>query len=572
MQLRLSLVLMIRRSWAVRSAAGLFAAALIFVTALGEKPADAGDRSRALRRVAFREGAAADPPEVTIGERLFLETRFAQFFFANGGPDVNAPLAQGDPVMQTLRTSLGPLEGPFAGRSMNCRNCHLVDDTADAQTRTYADYSRKSLVPLREDGETETARNSPSLVNASLPRTVPFFLHFDGEFTSLEGLVAATLTGRNFGWLPGERAAAVAHVARVIREDNGGDDLASQFGSLSYRVVLAGMDPSIPPELVLPPSFRLDAGGASDGEVLNAVVRLIAAYTRSLEFSRDEAGLFNGSPYDAFLAKNGLPRVPEPGESDLDYSRRLRAAVAGLAAPQFVGSEDGAFGEHDQDFVFGPDELKGLKIFFREPLPETLAGNPRYLSTRTGNCIACHAAPSFTDFSFHNTGATQEAFDEAHGDGAFQRLFIPDRAYRSAHPEEFLPPTELHPAATGRYRSGEVDLGVWNVFGNPDFPGPQASLSALLNPDGESEDAVLRRTIGAFKTPGLRDLSQSGPYLHTGLKRGLEEVLEFYASSATKARGGSLRNAAPELEGMFLGENDIDPLAAFLRALNEDYN
>ena len=37
-------------------------------------------------------------------------------------------------------------------------------------------------------------------------------------------------------------------------------------------------------------------------------------------------------------------------------------------------------------------------------------------------------------------------------------------------------------------------------------------------------------------------------------------------------RAGNVRNAAPELSGIFLKENDIAPLAAFLRALNEDYD
>jgi hypothetical protein len=60
--------------------------------------------------------------------------------------------------------------------------------------------------------------------------------------------------------------------------------------------------------------------------------------------------------------------------------------------------------------------------------------------------------------------------------------------------------------------------------------------------------------------------------LHPGRKREIEEVLEFYISSATKARAGSLRNGSPALEGIFLGEDDVDPLAAFLRALNEDDN
>jgi thiamine biosynthesis lipoprotein len=57
-----------------------------------------------------------DPPEVQVGERLFLETGFAQFFAAHMS-GVNSPLAQGDPVLETLRASVGPLAGPFAGMS-----------------------------------------------------------------------------------------------------------------------------------------------------------------------------------------------------------------------------------------------------------------------------------------------------------------------------------------------------------------------------------------------------------------------------------------------------------------------
>ncbi|HEY1251784.1 MAG TPA: cytochrome c peroxidase, partial [Thermoanaerobaculia bacterium] len=506
-------------------------------------------------------GADVDPPEVQVGERLFLETRFAQYFAAHGA-GTNVPLAAGDPAMEALPTSDGPLPGPFAGLSMNCRNCHLVDDTAGAPTRTYADYSRQSLVPSRADGQERTPRNSPSLVNANLARPVPFLLHFDGEFASLDDLVRGTLTGRNFGWLPGEAPQAIAQIARVIREDDGSDANAQGFGGVPYRTLLTGTDPSIPAELVLPAEYRLDAASADDAAIFAAVARLISAYTVSLAFA-------NASPYDAFLAKNGLPAAPDPGESDLAYSRRLRAAVEALADPVFVGPGDGEFSEHDQEFVFGPDELKGMKIFFREPLPQTLAGDPRYLSPRTGNCIACHAAPNFTDFSFHNTGVAQEEFDAAEGDGAFAALFVPDLGERAAHPDAFLPATAAHPAGSGVFRRPPLDLGVWNVYGNPDFPAPQAALAGILGPLSAQ---TLRDSIARFKTPGLRDLGQSGPYLHTGRKRDLEEVLELYAASSAKQRAGGLRNGADELSGMFLGEGDIDPLAAFLRALNEDYN
>jgi hypothetical protein len=65
---------------------------------------------------------------VQVGERLFLETRFAQFFFANSEGDVNASPPQGDPVVDQVQTIGQPLPGPFRGQSMNCRQCHLVDD------------------------------------------------------------------------------------------------------------------------------------------------------------------------------------------------------------------------------------------------------------------------------------------------------------------------------------------------------------------------------------------------------------------------------------------------------------
>src|SRR4051812_34474742 len=87
-----------------------------------------------------------DPAEVQLGERLFLETRFAQFFFANAGGDTNAVLAAGDPAMDDTRGVLKDFAGPFKGKSMTCRACHLVDEhaaTPGGGVRTYADFARR---------------------------------------------------------------------------------------------------------------------------------------------------------------------------------------------------------------------------------------------------------------------------------------------------------------------------------------------------------------------------------------------------------------------------------------------
>ncbi|NWF71660.1 MAG: hypothetical protein HXY51_01255 [Nitrospirae bacterium] len=60
---------------------------------------------------------AGDPSEIVIGERLFLETRFAQFFkqFVDRGGMTNQPFPTGDPVMNTTVTVGEPFPGPFAG-------------------------------------------------------------------------------------------------------------------------------------------------------------------------------------------------------------------------------------------------------------------------------------------------------------------------------------------------------------------------------------------------------------------------------------------------------------------------
>src|SRR5687768_14872416 len=170
---------------------------------------------------------------------------------------------------------------------------------------------------------------------------------------------------------------------------------------------------------------------------------------------------------------NGLPQQPNSNESPIDYSRRLRQLVNSLASPQFVTSNpnrsDGQFQFHPQSFEFGPTELVGLKMFLTEPA--ALPASPAELTAgQIGNCIACHAAPHFTDFKLHNTGTTQKEYDSlpSHGPGAFSVLSIPTLATRTAND---LPASEAHPTASERFRSIPsdgttlTDLGVWNVFG-----------------------------------------------------------------------------------------------------------
>ena len=473
---------------------------------------------------------------------------------------------------------------------MNCRGCHFVDEhvgRVGGGMRTYTDFALRSPIPNRGDGKRTAPRHSPPLVNASLNRPGGALFHFDGEFNSMEDLVAATFTGRNFGWLPGERAQAIAHIANVVRGDDGSDQLAQDFEGLSYRILFTGANPNIPDELRLPQEFRVLVGSGTNQEIFDAVVKVVAAYVKQLQFSQqEESGALIRSPFDVFLSRNGLPQQPNSSETPLDYSRRLLTLVNGLASPQFVTSNpnrgNGLFQFHTQPFVFGAQELEGLKIFLAEPstIPPT---GPELAAGKIGNCLACHAAPNFTDFKMHNTGTAQREYDSIHGVNAFAALAIPDLATRNGDYNAFLPATEIHPNASERFRAIPVladpaltDLGVWNVFANPDIPSPQAKVRTILCDDQQpcllSDAILLDRAIARFKTPGLRDLSHSAPYMHNGQFATLDNIIGFYIGVSNQARAGTLRNGATQLQGIALNNpGDGASLVAFLRSLNEDY-
>ncbi len=531
--------------------------------------------------------------EAAVGERLFVETRFAQTFkvYLDSGGKVNDSLPVGDPVMdlsETTRPGVG-LPGPFAGLTMNCRACHLVDEhvgTPGGGMRTYADFAQRSPVPNRSDGKRTAPRNSPPLVNASLDRSGGELFHFDGEFSTMEELTASTFTGRNFGWLPGQKTEAIAHIVRVIRGDDRSGVIAQQFDGLSYRMLFTGTDPAIPDEFRLPLAFRANIESGSDQEIFDAAIKAVAAYVTSLQFSQEEeSGALIRSPFDVFLSLNGLPQEPNNGETPLNYSRRLLTLVNGLASPQFVTSNphrgDGLFQFHAQPFQFGAQELEGLKIFLAEP-SATPPTRQELSAGKIGNCLACHAAPNFTDFKLHNTGTTQREYDSIHGVNSFAALTIPNLTARNGNYNGFLPATEVHPKASERFRAIPVltdptltDLGTWNVFANPDMPNPQEKIRAILCDDQVpcplSDATLLDRSIARFKTPGLRDLSHSAPFMHNGQFATLNDIINFYIDVSTLARGGSLRNGAMQLQGIALKTGDAAALVAFLKSLDEDY-
>jgi hypothetical protein len=206
-------------------------------------------------------------------------------------------------LSETTGSMVG-LPGPFAGLWMNCRACHLVDEHTATQPdfmRTYTDFALRSPIPDRGDGKRTAPRNSPPLVIASLDRPGGMLFHFDGEFSTLEDLIVGTFTVRNFGWLPGQKAEAIQHIAQVMRGDNGKGPIATMFDGLPYLILFTGSNSNNPDELRLPSEFRVVIGSATDQEIFDAVVKVVAAYVNGLRFSQtDDAGNLIRSQFDVF--------------------------------------------------------------------------------------------------------------------------------------------------------------------------------------------------------------------------------------------------------------------------------
>ena len=418
-------------------------------------------------------------------------------------------------------------------------------------------------------------------MHASIARD-NFILHVDGEFASLNQLIIDTLAGRNFGWIPGEKQLAINHVCRIIKEDNGKDELAKEFGGLSYTEMFSGTtnkNTQVKQEFLLPEEYRVNINKASCDEIYAGVVNLIAAYTESLTFANEEEDL---SPYDVFLKINGLPTQANKNETDLAYSKRLLAEIDSLKKNnklKFVdknpNTEDGKFKFHDPDYKFKEEELAGLEAFFNQDPDDNIG---------TGNCIACHAAPHFTDYGLHNIGITQIEYDNIHGFGKFAALNIPSLRQREKNPNVFLPANEKNPKRKGIFRRpasqenpAYTDLGAWNIFFNADYPLPQESIYNLICiKDGKvvckSRDDALERSLASFKTPSLRDLGHSAPYMHNGQISDLHAVVGFYLAGSINTRDGQFRNPDEDIAKIDIKPKDVIPLTLFLISLYEDYN
>lgn len=192
------------------------------------------------------------------------------------------------------------------------------------------------------------------------------------------------------------------------------------------------------------------------------------------------------------------------------YQRRLVSA----RAPFDVFAEGLRDGDAARQAALSQSAQRGAKLFVGR-----------------ANCRTCHTGPNFSDGEFHDIGIAPLGGGRARDSGRFgglQRLLADP--FNSAG---------LHSDA----REGEKARALESLV-----VGPQS--------------------WGEFKTPSLRNVARTAPYMHQGQFARLEDVVHFYSTLEGMLPAG--HHAESILAPLDLSAQEREDLLEFLRSLTDE--
>ncbi|GHA78431.1 cytochrome-c peroxidase [Pontibacter akesuensis] len=110
-----------------------------------------------------------------------------------------------------------------------------------------------------------------------------------------------------------------------------------------------------------------------------------------------------------------------------------------------------------------------------------------------------------------------------------------------------------------------TEAEVLGVLQDPDAAHP------TLDPDeGRFTHSGMGELRFAFKTPTLRNISKTAPYMHNGAYETLEEVMDFYNKGGAQGMGLQLDNQTLPPDPLNLSEEETEAIIAFLQALTDE--
>lgn len=141
-----------------------------------------------------------------------------------------------------------------------------------------------------------------------------------------------------------------------------------------------------------------------------------------------------------------------------------------------------------------------------------------------GNCIQCHNGPLASDHKFHALGLPEN------------EVFKTEPLYQITHRWEHY----QKGISEKGYREADYDYGLYYRTKNP-------------------------KDKHKFRTPSLRELKYTAPFMHNGIFYTLEEVVDFY-----DVGGGAGPNKSPLIKPLGLSDQEKKDLVEFLNALSMD--
>lgn len=227
------------------------------------------------------------------------------------------------------------------------------------------------------------------------------------------------------------------------------------------------------------------------------------------------------------MGNEAAPRLIEKIQAIPDYAGRFEAAFGGKGAGRETVAA--ALAAYQRSLVSGNSRFDRWRYGGDKSAlnPSEQAGFAVFAGK--GRCIACHTVGErsalFSDAQFHNTG-----IGRARSEGG-------QRSYT----------VQLAPGVTTRV--SESELGSVSE--------PRQADAGREEVSGKAADRW------AYRTPGLRNVALTPPYMHDGSLATLEAVIDFYQRGGIDSPGkdGLLRKLA-------LTPEEKRDLAAFLRSLS----
>ena len=428
--------------------------------------------------------------------QLKLDTHFPLTKFQDA-LDVTSPKIRS---RNDIVGSQGVFKSDFVGLTNGAFGAGSFDGTEASVVRPDALFTR-SGVNTRQ----VTGRNSPSVINAVFNHRNFWDGRAHNEFNGVNSYGDSDVNARVYETDPvtGEAVAvqvsiidaslasqAVAPVNSAVEMAHGGRN----FAVLAKK--LLGVKPL---------GLQKVAG---DDSVLGA----IASPTKGLNTTYD--ALIKAAIQDKWW--NG--------------SNRFNVAASGRIVPAAAGQYSHLEGNFSLIFGLAVMMYESTLVSDQTPYDNYLNGNTTALSAsavrgiavfETQGCVNCHTGATLTN------AATPIALIDA----ALQGLNILS---------EVMPMQDLLPSAydIGYYNIGirptaeDIGVGANDPFGNPlSFSrGLQVGFITENNrPAGQEVTATTRLAInGAFKTPGLRNVALTAPYMHNGGAATLSQVINIY--------------------------------------------